>query len=406
LFKTTDSGVSWQQIENDLPDIGAVVIDPTNPSVLYTATAAGVFKSADSGHRWAAINKGLRTNAAIPVSLISFLAIDPRNPATLYAAGFGTGPEVFVAKLNPSGSSFAYFTYLGGSGSDIATGIAVDGAGNAYVTGQSGSEDFPVRTALQPDKLFRTNDVFVSKLNADGASLTYSTYIGGTDLDVSSAIAADRFGNAYIAGRTFSVNFPLANPMQSSFRTSEAQAFLVRIADADSSLPPPTILSVSPQAGASTGHYTISLSGANFMSGARVRLGGVPATLIETTSNHITAVVNARPAGAVNVVVSNPDGQSAVLVKGFTFLLVPEIEAVEIESKVLEVAGHNFDKGAVIWLNGSEQQTQQALALQGRGVLNSRKAAKRIARGQMVTIQVRNLNGLVSAPFSFIRPAG
>lgn len=406
LFKSTDSGDSWQEIENDLPDIGAITIDPTNALVLYTPTSAGTFKSADGGHHWSAINNGLRTNAAVPASLISFLAVDPRNAATLYAAGAGSGPEVFVAKLNPSGSGFVYFTYLGGAGSDSATGIAVDPAGNAYVTGQSGSEDFPIRKAVQPDKFFFTSDVFVSKLSADGASLAYSTYLGGTDLDVSSAIAVDGSGNAFVAGRTFSVNFPLARPLLSTFRTTKAQAFLAEIADVDSSQPPPSIFNISPQAGASTGQYAISINGANFMPGARVRLGGVPVTLIEVTPNHIAATVNARPAGVVNVVVSNPDGQSATLTRGFSFLLVPVIEAVEIEGKVLKVFGRDFDKGAVILLDGSEKPTQQALALQARGTLQSKKAAKRIVQGQMVPIQVRNLNGLASAPFNFIRPPG
>jgi hypothetical protein len=404
LFKSTDSGDSWMEIETDLPDIGSIVIDPTNPSVLYTTTLTGIFKSTDGGRHWSAIHNGLRTNASFPPGLISSLAIDPRDAATLYAAGFGSGPESFVAKLDPSGASFAYLTYLGGTGSEIATGIAVDGVGNAHVTGHTGSEDFPIWKAFQPDKHFPGNDVFVTRLNGDAAGLAYSTYIGGSDLDVSSAIAVDSFGNAYIAGLTFSVDFPLANPMQSSFLTTEAQAFLARIADADSSLPPPVILSVSPQAGASTGQYTITLNGANFRSGARVRLGGVPATLVEVTSNRITATVPARPAGVVNVVVSNPDGQSAVLTKGFTYLPIPEIVAAEIEDKVLEVAARNVDRGAVILLDGVAQKTQQRLSSGSSQILTSKKAVKKIARGQRVTIQVRNANGFESAPFSYTRP--
>lgn len=406
LFKSTDDGDSWREIETDLPDIGKIVVDPNNQSVLYTAAQTGTFKSTDGGNHWSAINNGLRTDAALSVSGIESITVDPRNTSTLYAAVFAHGDDVFVAKLNSAGTGFDYFTYLGGTNDETPLAIAIDLAGNAYITGRTGSEDFPVLKPLQVDKTLGNNDAFVTKLNADGRSVAYSTYLGGNSLDIGSGIAVDRFGVAYVGGLTFSNDFPLANPMQSVFGTTNGQAFLLKIVDTDSSLPAPVILSVTPQRGITAGHNLITISGRNFLPGVRVRLGGVPVTLIGLTPNQITAIANPHPAGNVNVVANNPDGQHAVLNSGYAYLSVPEIQAVEIENKVLRVAGPGFDKGAIILVDGLPQETQQPLFTGARLLLFSRKAAKKIAPGQAVMVQVRNGNGLLSDSFRYVKPAG
>ena len=87
-----------------------------------------------------------------------------------------------MAKLNPSGSALVYSTYLGGSSNDDGIGIAVDAAGNAYVTGYTDLSDFPTLNPLQP--LYKGNqDAFVAKLNPTGSALVYSTYLGGSEAD-------------------------------------------------------------------------------------------------------------------------------------------------------------------------------------------------------------------------------
>lgn len=407
LFKSTDDGDSWREIETDLPDIGKIVVDPNNQSILYTAAPTGTFKSMDGGSHWSAINNGLRTDAAISVTGIESITVDARNTSTLYAAGAGHGEDVFVARLNSAGTAFDYFTYLGGTSDETPSAIAVDLAGNAYITGLTGSEDFPVLKPLQVDKTLGFNDVFVTKLNADGRSVAYSTFLGGSSsLDIGSGIAVDRFGAAYVGGVTFSNDFPLANPMQSVFGTTNGQAFLLKIVDTDSSLPAPVILSVTPPRGATAGQNVITIAGSNFLPGVRVRLGGVPVTLIGLTSNQISAIANPRAAGNVNVVANNPDGQNAVLNNGYAYLSVPEIQVVEIENKVLEVAGPGFDKGAVILVDGVPQETEQPLSTRARLLLFSRKAAKKIPPGQAVMVQVRNANGFLSDSFRYVRPAG
>jgi len=105
-----------------------------------------------------------------------------------------------------------YSTYLGGSEQEYANSIAVDSAGNAYVTGHTYSTDFPSALNRKSDGA----DVFVAKLNASGSAIVYSTYLGGSGDDIGHAIAVDSGGNAWLAGETKSSNFPTLNPVQSS----------------------------------------------------------------------------------------------------------------------------------------------------------------------------------------------
>ena len=123
--------------------------------------------------------------------------------------------DVFVARLNANGSALGYSTYLGGGGTDVGYGIAVDSAGNAYVTGFTGSVAFPVVNGVQLSAP-GNYDAFVTKLNPSGSQLAYSTYLGGSDYDQGSGIAVDSIGNAYVIGFTSSTNFPTQNPLQRS----------------------------------------------------------------------------------------------------------------------------------------------------------------------------------------------
>jgi hypothetical protein len=102
----------------------------------------------------------------------------------------------------------SYATYLGGSGSDTAGGIAVDASGNAYITGQTTSSNFPTTPGALQTTLGASYSVFVSKVNATGNALLYSTYLGGGNRDEGTGIALDASGNAYVTGYTSSTNFP------------------------------------------------------------------------------------------------------------------------------------------------------------------------------------------------------
>ena len=127
----------------------------------------------------------------------------------------GTGTcDAFVFKLSASGSALVYSTYLGGTGNDIGYGIVVDGSGKTYVTGSTGSCDFPLAAPYQPHYGGGTTDGFVCKIDSTGLSLLYSTYLGGSSDDVPRMVAIDAVGNAYITGYTGSSGFPVINPLQ------------------------------------------------------------------------------------------------------------------------------------------------------------------------------------------------
>lgn len=155
--------------------------------------------------------------------------------------GFGNKvANAFVTKLNPTGSALIYSTFLGGSYGEAGTGIAVDSAGNAYVTGASFSSDFPViGGAIQPTNLGTPNllsNGFVSKFNPTGSALIYSTFLGGTGNpgrstgdsdnlgDLGANIALDSAKNAYVSGYTYSKDFPVTTgAFQSTNKAADAQ---------------------------------------------------------------------------------------------------------------------------------------------------------------------------------------
>ncbi|MFK4168748.1 SBBP repeat-containing protein [Paenibacillus lautus] len=116
--------------------------------------------------------------------------------------------KAFVSKLNASGTTLIYSTLLGGSVNTVGSSIVVDASGNAYVTGQTLSVDFPTTPGAFQIMLAGEEDAFVTKLNADGTALVFSTYLGGALNDVGEAIAIDGGGHAYVSGLTNSPNFP------------------------------------------------------------------------------------------------------------------------------------------------------------------------------------------------------
>ncbi len=130
-------------------------------------------------------------------------------------AASGGSVDAFIVKLNPTGTALLYATYIGGSGDDRATAIAVNASGQAYVTGSTASTNFPLLLPLRTT-LGGSKTAFVLKLSTTGNQLLYSTYLGGTNLEVGTAIAVDGSGNAYIAGDTQSTNFPVVGAFQAA----------------------------------------------------------------------------------------------------------------------------------------------------------------------------------------------
>jgi parallel beta-helix repeat protein len=121
------------------------------------------------------------------------------------------GHDAFVTKFSATGDSLVYSTFLGGSSSEVGRGIAIDAGGQAYVTGQTLSSNFPRVNAY--DSSYNGNwDVFVTKFSTAGNTLVYSTFLGGTNEDIGYGITVNDHGNATVTGTTKSVNFPTVNP--------------------------------------------------------------------------------------------------------------------------------------------------------------------------------------------------
>ena len=190
-----------------------LVIDPV---LAYSTYLGG--SALDEGHDIAVDGAG---NAYVTGSTAS--TNFPTAPLQGSNAG---GSDIFITKLSASGSALVYSTYLGGSADDVGLAIAVDGDGNACVTGYTRSIDFPTFAALQPTYGGGNNDAFVAKLQASGSTLFYSTYLGGTAVDIGSDIAVDGIGNAYVTGFTRSINFPTAMLPPQAFNSGGGDAFV------------------------------------------------------------------------------------------------------------------------------------------------------------------------------------
>jgi hypothetical protein len=130
------------------------------------------------------------------------------NPINAQAGG---SFDIFVLKFNPNGSALVYSTYIAGSSLDIARGIAVDGAGSAYLTGETSSDDFPYTSVFGTGG----SGAFILKLSPNGSSILYAVLFGGSNLEKGYDVAVDNLGNAFVTGVTASTDFPTKNAIQS-----------------------------------------------------------------------------------------------------------------------------------------------------------------------------------------------
>jgi hypothetical protein len=228
---------------------------------------AGAFQTLPRGSRDAFVTKLTRDGSALVYSTLlgssgsefgTTIAVDSLGHA--YVAGqtsippdvpadfpvtpgafqthYGGNSDAFVTKLDPTGSSLVYSTYLGGGHLDLILGIALDADRHAYVAGWTFSDDFPTVGAFQSTRRGEY-DSFVAKLDASGSTLLYSTYLGGTGNDLAQGIGVDAAGAAYVAGITLSSDFPTTpGVLQPTFADGVRDAFVSKITD-DVAPPPP-----------------------------------------------------------------------------------------------------------------------------------------------------------------------
>ncbi|MHB8626219.1 MAG: SBBP repeat-containing protein [Aggregatilineales bacterium] len=177
----------------------------------------------------------------------------PTTTGVLQAKFGGGAHDVFVSKLNPTGTALVYSTYLGGKGDDFGYAIAVDAAGNAYITGNT-SGSFPTTTGALQTKFGGANDAYVAELNPAGSALVYSTYLGGKGVDYSFGIAIDSHGDAYVTGETTG-SFPTTSGAFQAKAGGGEDAFVSELNPAGSAL-----------------LYSTYLGGSGFDSGYRIAL--------------------------------------------------------------------------------------------------------------------------------------
>ncbi len=199
LQPTNHGGPSWCPCDGFVAKLNA-----KGSALIYSTYLGG---SSDDGAHGVAVDGFGNAFVTGETYSADFPTVNPIQPA------LHGDQDVFVFKLNASGSALVYSTYLGGKQADFGYDIAVNGSGNAYVTGFTGSADFPTANPLQPKKK-GGQDAFVAKLNAAGSALVYSTYLGGTKEDEGVGIRVDPSGNAYVTGYTLSTDFPTANALQ------------------------------------------------------------------------------------------------------------------------------------------------------------------------------------------------
>ncbi|MGZ8846483.1 MAG: SBBP repeat-containing protein, partial [Pyrinomonadaceae bacterium] len=217
--------------------------------------------------------------------------------------------DAFVTKLNPQGSALVYSTYLGGSaGVDRGWAIALDDAGNAYVTGDTTSANFPTANPIQATYGGGLSDAFVTKLNPTGSGLVYSTFLGGSLFDEGRGIALNGSGSAHVTGDTSSSNFPTANAVQNNNGggTNHDDAFVVKIGDigpaptptpTPAPTPIPTPIPTPPPAAPSLSSLALNPSSV---------IGGSPTVG--------TAILSgAAPAGGATVTLGSGNGAIAVV---------------------------------------------------------------------------------------------
>jgi len=206
-------------------DVFVTKLDPSGSALVYATYLGG--GSSDSC-------QGMTVDTAghVYVSGSTGSADFPTTPGAYDTTFNGGILDAYVTKVNPTGTGLVYSTFLGGSGADANARVAVDAAGNAYVTGETGSAfDFPI-TANAPQPVFGGSlDAFVAKLNPGGSTLLFSTYLGGVGFDAGNAIIVDAARNVYVTGRTASADFPTtAGAFDTGYNGGISDAFVVKLA--------------------------------------------------------------------------------------------------------------------------------------------------------------------------------
>jgi Bacterial Ig-like domain (group 3)/Beta-propeller repeat len=269
-------------------------LDPAGSALVYsTCLGGGTLIRNGSNNVTGSGGTGIAVDAVGDAYITGETSTTDFPTVNPFQAADDGGNDAFVTKLNPAGTALIYSTYLGGSGGDYATGIAVDAAGDAYVTGATATLDYVPGTyntnnfpttpnAFQPNFGGGPENAFVTELDAAGSALVYSTFLGGSGADSGTGIAVDAAGDAYLTGTAGSSDFPTVNPFQPNRASPEgySNAFVSKIAP-DQVVNTGTVTTLTPSANPSSFGQPVTFSASVTVQGAGVATGTV--TFLEGT---------------------------------------------------------------------------------------------------------------------------
>jgi hypothetical protein len=224
-----------QPVSGGLSDAFVAKLTPSGDEFVYSTLVGGI--ALESG-------RGIRVDAegnafVVGETRSSNFPVTPGAFQTTFGGGLN---DLFVIKVNAAGTALTFATYLGGSGADQGQAsisgsatvhgriIAIDSSGNAYVTGDTASLDFPTKNAIQPEFGGGPQDAFVAKLTSDGSDLVYATYFGGSGFDTARTINVDATGQAVFAGATSSLDLPTVDAYQTEYGGGDFDGFVTRLA--------------------------------------------------------------------------------------------------------------------------------------------------------------------------------
>jgi hypothetical protein len=435
VVESTDGGNTWNPSSQGLPEttVQTIAMDPTNPMTLYAGTRNGIFKTTNGGGQWAPT--GLSSASA--KTQHTSISINPHNPSTLYAisvdssltaSGTGRGNPNKKAGQSDPPSGAVTSTDGGTTWSAINNGlpsseelglIEVDpvnssniyiGATQGLFKSSNGGQEWAFATAAGTADIGAfaidpktegtiyvpstpMGNAFVTKLSPSGSSAVFSTLLGGADQGL--AIAVDPSANVYVTGSIAGTNLPITggalqetnqsvgqvnngNTFLAVFSPAGGLSFCTYFGGSDEDVPQG--MAVDPNGDAIVVGRT---SSSNFPLKQPIQ-----ANYIQSNYGYGTFVYE------IAKIVKQSSGPASSL----------QVTAASITGKQLAVQGADFGMGAVIVVNGSNMATTNSSTAPSTSLI-SKKGGKQIARGQTVTIQVRNPDGAMSNGYSFTRPS-